>query len=262
MRLVQLRNGNERRVAIVEEPQLRLLDGVSSVYALAQAAIRDRVKLTDLAEQSGRRELLPYDEIYSGDSEWKLLTPIDHPVDPARCLVSGTGLTHLGSAKNRQSMHEIAEADVDGQHENVPVGHRERAGRRRTQLGSRRSGFTKARDPRCARTTSRSKYRRTPKMAAKRRKSPGFISLGPTASRDASGFAGGNEFSDHQFEKKNYLNLAGSKLRQCSLGPELVVDTAFESVNVDVAHRAGRESVLVEVVFVRRTRHVSQPAKS
>jgi hypothetical protein len=41
----------------------------------------------------------------------------------------------------------------------------------------------------------------------------------------------GNEFSDHVFEKRNYLNLAGSKLRQCSLGPELVVNPEFQSVH-------------------------------
>ena len=46
--------------------------------------------------------------------------------------------------------------------------------------------------------------------------------------------AAGNEFSDHQVEKKNYLNLAGSKLRTCALGPELVVDPVFESVPVEV----------------------------
>lgn len=44
------------------------------------------------------------------------------------------------------------------------------------------------------------------------------------------GMTTGNEFSDHVFEKKNYLNLAGSKLRSCALGPELVVDPIFESV--------------------------------
>jgi hypothetical protein len=44
------------------------------------------------------------------------------------------------------------------------------------------------------------------------------------------GMAMGNEFSDHKFEKKNYLNLAGSKLRTCSLGPELVWDAPFDSV--------------------------------
>jgi len=45
----------------------------------------------------------------------------------------------------------------------------------------------------------------------------------------------GNEFSDHKFEKKNYLNLAGSKLRNCSLGPELVIDPQFDSVPGKVA---------------------------
>jgi hypothetical protein len=48
------------------------------------------------------------------------------------------------------------------------------------------------------------------------------------------GMAIGNEFSDHAFEKKNYLNLAGSKLRNCSLGPELVVDPDFGSVSGEV----------------------------
>ena len=48
------------------------------------------------------------------------------------------------------------------------------------------------------------------------------------------GMACGNEFSDHVFEKTNYLNLAASKLRNCALGPELVVDPGFESVSVEV----------------------------
>ena len=54
----------------------------------------------------------------------------------------------------------------------------------------------------------------------------------------------GNEFSDHQFEKKNYLNLAGSKLRTCALGPELVIDPEFESVAVEVTiEREGRRAL-------------------
>ncbi len=58
--------------------------------------------------------------------------------------------------------------------------------------------------------------------------------------------AAGNEFSDHRFERKNYLNLAGSKLRTCALGPELVVDPTFDSVPGRVAiERAGRD-LLVE----------------
>jgi len=37
------------------------------------------------------------------------------------------------------------------------------------------------------------------------------------------GFALGNEFSDHVMERRNYLYLAHSKLRNCSYGPELRV---------------------------------------
>jgi hypothetical protein len=40
----------------------------------------------------------------------------------------------------------------------------------------------------------------------------------------------GNEFSDHQMERKNYLYLAPSKLRNCALGPELILDPDFSDV--------------------------------
>ena len=54
------------------------------------------------------------------------------------------------------------------------------------------------------------------------------------------GMANGNEFSDHKFEKRNYLNLAGSKLRACSLGPELVVGAEFGEISGQVRiERAG-----------------------
>jgi hypothetical protein len=62
----------------------------------------------------------------------------------------------------------------------------------------------------------------------------GVYVIGPNGHPYRIGLAAGNEFSDHQFEKKNYLNLAGSKLRSCSLGPELVLDPQFESVPVTV----------------------------
>ena len=41
----------------------------------------------------------------------------------------------------------------------------------------------------------------------------------------------GNEFSDHKFERLNYLNLAGSKIRTCAIGPELVIDPDFDQVD-------------------------------
>jgi hypothetical protein len=38
-RLIQIAKGRERKVALVEEPKLRLLDHTSSTYSLAQEAV-------------------------------------------------------------------------------------------------------------------------------------------------------------------------------------------------------------------------------
>src|SRR3982750_354121 len=104
-RLVQLHKDGFRRVALVEEPSLRLL-AVPSIYALATEAIARGVTLSEAAKQKVTPELLDYDSIYEGSSEWRILPAIDHPEEPARCLVSGTGLTHLGSARDRNAMHD------------------------------------------------------------------------------------------------------------------------------------------------------------
>jgi hypothetical protein len=110
--MVQLKSRGTRRVALVEEPHLRLLDGCGSIYELANSAISTGVRLSDLARQRATGDRLDYDPIYRGQSEWHLLPAIDHPEEPARCVVSGTGLTHLGSARNRQSMHSSSDADL------------------------------------------------------------------------------------------------------------------------------------------------------
>jgi hypothetical protein len=66
--------------------------------------------------------------------------------------------------------------------------------------------------------------------------------IGPEGQPYRIGMTQGNEFSDHRFEKKNYLNLAGSKLRTCSIGPELVVDPDFRAVPGTVSiTRDGKE---------------------
>src|ERR1051326_6669751 len=109
MRLIQIRDGNDRRVGIVQEPRVRLLSGCTSTYDLANRAIESGARLSDLAQRLATSELLDYDEIYAGNSKWRILPAIDHPGDPAHCLVSGTGLTHMGSARGRQSMHASAD---------------------------------------------------------------------------------------------------------------------------------------------------------
>jgi len=69
----------------------------------------------------------------------------------------------------------------------------------------------------------------------------GIYLIDPSGQPRRIGLTQGNEFSDHKFEKINYLNLAGSKLRTCALGPELVIDPEFQSVPGTVTiERAGR----------------------
>ena len=54
------------------------------------------------------------------------------------------------------------------------------------------------------------------------------------------GFSLANEFSDHVTEKQNYLYLAHSKLRDCSIGPEIFVGDLPEEVEGSVSlHRNG-----------------------
>lgn len=49
----------------------------------------------------------------------------------------------------------------------------------------------------------------------------GLYLIGPDGTPVRLGYAVGNEFSDHITERRNYLYLAHSKLRQCGVGPEL-----------------------------------------
>ena len=97
--LVQISNGSSRRVAIVEEPHLRCLTEVQSVYELAQQCLSRGMRLSERARALASGEVLNYDAIYSRTSEWHLLAPIDVPGAPSRLTIAGTGLTHLGSAK-------------------------------------------------------------------------------------------------------------------------------------------------------------------
>jgi hypothetical protein len=231
-RLVQLKRGNVRRVALVEEPHLRLLDGCSSIHELANSAISDAVKLSDRARERATGDVLEYDPVYRGQSEWRILPPIDHPEEPARCVISGTGLTHLGSARNRQSMHASTEADLTDSMKMFRwgiEGGRPAPG----SIGTAPEWFYKG--PGTI-LRGHGEALDVPPYAGdggEEAELAGIYLIAPDGQPRRIGMAGGNEFSDHVFEKTNYLNLAASKLRNCALGPELVVDSDFDSVAVE-----------------------------
>jgi len=59
--------------------------------------------------------------------------------------------------------------------------------------------------------------------------------IDPAGAPRRIGFTTGNEFSDHEFERRNYLYLAASKLLTCSIGPELAIGADFSSVPGEVS---------------------------
>jgi hypothetical protein len=230
-RLIQLKHGNERRVALVDEPNVHFLSGCSTIHELAQTAIAEGKRLGELARSRAQKSAESYDAIYSGRSEWRLLPPIDHPSEPARCLVSGTGLTHVGSARGRQSMHEKPEAEMTDSMKMFRLGvegGRPDAG----SIGNAPEWFYKGTGDTLKAHGGPLDVPSYAEDGGEEAEIAGLYVICPDAQPYRIGFAVGNEFSDHQFEKKNYLYLAGSKLRTCSLGPELVLDSDFSSVPV------------------------------
>jgi hypothetical protein len=244
-RLVQIANGDLRRVALVEEPHLRLLGDVPSIYALAVEAIAAGDNLSKIARGRATKEILPYDSVYNGHTEWRILPAIDHPEEPARCLVSGTGLTHLGSARDRQAMHKrMGDGEkVEELTDSMKMfrwgidGGRPAAG----SIGTPPEWFYKG-------TGSVLRAHGEPldvpahaEDGGEEAEIAGVYLIAPDGQPRRIGMAIGNEFSDHVFEKKNYLNLAASKLRNCAIGPEVVIDPEFSSVEGEVAiQRQGR----------------------
>lgn len=240
--LVQLGKGDIRRVALVDEPCLRLLGDCTSIYDLAQSAIERSTGLIDMARHCATAERLDYDSIYEGRSEWRILPPFDHPGEPARCLISGTGLTHLGSARDRQAMHATSTQDLTDSMKMFGLGME--GGRPPIgKIGVAPEWFYKGNG---TMLRAHGEPLDVPAFASdggEEAEIAGIYLIDPQGRPRRIGMAGGNEFSDHRFEKTNYLNLASSKLRTSALGPELLLDPKFDSIRVDIAIERGRSVV-------------------
>ncbi len=241
-RLIQIATDRDRAVAVVEEPHLRLLHQAASIYALAQEAIANGVKLSALVQQKLSNLVLEYDAIYTGQSEWRILPAIDHPDEPSRCLVSGTGLTHLGSARDRQDMHAVASEDLTDSMKMFRwgiAGGRPAAG----EIGAPPEWFYKGTGTILRAHNEPLQIPPYAEDGGEEAEIAGIYVIDADSRPYRVAMACGNEFSDHIFEKKNYLNLAGSKLRTPALGPELTLDPAFDSVQGAVTIERGGKTL-------------------
>ncbi len=106
--LIQITGPDGRRLVVASDAAglARQVDGASTTYALAQAAIAAGETLAAVVARHGLGDPVDLDAALA---DGRVLPPIDHP-DPAHCLLTGTGLTHLGSAEGRDTMHKAAAA--------------------------------------------------------------------------------------------------------------------------------------------------------
>jgi hypothetical protein len=219
MRLIQFLNAQgQPRVGQVNDAgtAVAVLGGFSSTYELAAAAIAKGGTLERIVSSAGVQGEEPYAQLLASG---RMLPPLTHP-DPAHCLVSGTGLTHLGSASTRDSMHLQEKAEVTDSMRMFQWGIE--GGRpREGEVGAQPEWFYKGNGNivvGCGRPVV------APDFALDFGEEPevvGLYVIAPDGHPMRLGFAIGNELSDHVTERKNYLYLAHSKLRQCAVGPEL-----------------------------------------
>jgi hypothetical protein len=211
----------ERRVGILTGDTVTPLTGYATTLELAKAAIAQGKGIAALADAATGEAAESYEAIAL---DGRLLAPIDHP-DPAHCYVTGTGLTHLGSADTRDAMHKKIGGDVENLSDSMKMF-------RMGVEGGKPEGDTPGVQPEWFYKGDGSIVRASgegldmPDFALDGGEEPeiaGLYVIGDDGQAYRVGFALGNEFSDHVTERQNYLYLAHSKLRNCGVGPALLV---------------------------------------
>lgn len=212
--------GGGLAVVVRSGSEAAVLRGVDSTYALAMEAATTGRPVAALVAERGLGEAVDLPSLLA---EGRVVLPITHP-DPAHLHVTGTGLTHLGSASARDAMHaKLAGAEVLTDSMKMfrmgLEGGRPAAG----SVGVQPEWFykgngTTAVPPEGALTM--------PGFAEDGGEEPelaGIYVISPKGVPCRLGWALGNEFSDHVTERVNYLWLAHSKLREASFGPEILI---------------------------------------
>jgi hypothetical protein len=219
--LIQYRDSTGQRsvAALDESGRATRVRNAASVYDLANDAVSRGISLDEAIRDRGRGEDVDLVSLVQQDC---LLSPIDH-AEPARLYLTGTGLTHLGSAETRDTMHR-AVADGSSQTDSMKLFLMGLQGGKPTNGGPgvQPEWFYKGNGACVARPGGPIA---SPSFASDAGEEPeiaGVYLIGSDATPVRLGFCLANEFSDHVTERGNYLWLAHSKLRQAAFGPELL----------------------------------------
>lgn len=221
LRLLQHRAPDGRRSVIAAQgDRAAFVPGVDSVRALAARAIAEGTSLADAVAACGEGASV---DLAAEFEAGHLIAPIDHE-DPAHVVMTGTGLTHLGSAEGRDKMHREAAA-VEKQTDSMRMflegveGGKPAAG----QVGQQPEWFYKGDGSQLVAPGAPLSMPAFAQDGGEEPELAGIYLIGPDGTPFRLGLCLANEFSDHVTERHNYLWLAHSKLRQASLGPEIVV---------------------------------------
>ena len=209
------------RVVARNGGKTRTINGARSVYSLAMEAARTGTGLEALIERKGYGETVDLEAAYK---KGRLVSPINHP-DPAHLHLTGTGLTHLGSAATRDSMHKKLSDGEEQLTDSMKMFRMGLEGGKpaKGQVGVQPEWFYKGNG---FMVVAPGAPLLSPSFAADAGEEPeiaGIYIIGDDGAPFRVGFTLSNEFSDHVTERVNYLFLAHSKLRNASFGPEILI---------------------------------------
>ena len=212
-------------------------DTWTSVYDIASEALKSGTTLKSYIHErlghASQAKTLEYSALLDG-SAGRLLPPVSHP-DQRRILIAGTGLTHTGSMQSRDQMHSK---------DQTPTEEPQTDSAKMFQMGLEGGSppdNTRGVAPEWFYKGDGWNLRgpgdelEIPAFAQDGGEEPeiaGIYLNDEDGQPHRLGFCLGNEWSDHRIEKVNYLYLAPSKLRTCSIGPELIVGMEFEHVDL------------------------------
>ncbi len=225
MNIVQIVDSKgKRRVGLASGDRIILLKKVARTMELATLALKDGVKLLKAASALATAATEDY---AAALKEGRVLTPVDHE-DPAHCMIAGTGLTHLGSASARDSMHAKLDGKTTELSDSLKMFKMGLDGGKpaKGQAGVQPEWFYKGDG---SWLVPPGGALPKPSFALDGGEEPelaGLYMIDAKGKAVRLGFALGNEYSDHVTERQNYLFLAHSKLRHCSIGPEMIAGTA------------------------------------
>jgi hypothetical protein len=218
MHLSQVVTPSGLAVVVREGSEARIVRGATGTYALALEAANTGRTLAEVVAARGKGDVVDLAQLAATG---RITHPITHP-DPAHLHITGTGLTHLGSAATRDAMHARADAeDASDSLKMFRMGLE--GGKPASGPGVQPEWFYKGNG---TTLVAPGQPLFSPGFAQDGGEEPEIAGIYVIAAGGAPcrvGWALANEFSDHVMERVNYLYLAHSKLRPSAIGPEILV---------------------------------------